>query len=96
MRDLSIGFAGRHGGVDIVDDMTFDVRPGEVLGLVGESGCGKSLTSLAVMGLLPQGARVRGEILFAGTDLLTMSTKRAPRPARPRHRDGLPGRPLAR
>ncbi|MER7588942.1 dipeptide/oligopeptide/nickel ABC transporter permease/ATP-binding protein [Micromonospora sp. NPDC127501] len=76
VRNLSIGFEGRHRGVDIVDDLTFDVRPGEVLGLVGESGSGKSLTSLAVMGLLPQGARVRGEVRFAGTDLLTVSTKR--------------------
>ncbi|MFF0465819.1 dipeptide/oligopeptide/nickel ABC transporter permease/ATP-binding protein [Micromonospora zamorensis] len=76
VRNLSIGFEGRHRGVDIVDDLTFDVRPGEVMGLVGESGSGKSLTSLAVMGLLPQGARVRGEVRFAGTDLLTMSTKR--------------------
>ncbi|MET8550531.1 dipeptide/oligopeptide/nickel ABC transporter permease/ATP-binding protein [Micromonospora zamorensis] len=76
VRNLSIGFEGRHRGVDIVDDLTFDVRPGEVMGLVGESGSGKSLTSLAVMGLLPQGARVRGEVRFGGTDLLTMSTKR--------------------
>lgn len=76
VRNLSIGFEGRHSGVDIVDDLTFDIRPGEVLGLVGESGSGKSLTALAVMGLLPQGARVRGEVRFAGTDLLTVSTKR--------------------
>ncbi|MET7706369.1 dipeptide/oligopeptide/nickel ABC transporter permease/ATP-binding protein [Micromonospora sp. NPDC005413] len=76
VRNLSIGFEGRHRGVDIVDDLTFDVRPGEVLGLVGESGSGKSLTSLAVMGLLPQGARVRGEVRFQGTDLLTVSAKR--------------------
>ncbi|MER6756292.1 dipeptide/oligopeptide/nickel ABC transporter permease/ATP-binding protein [Micromonospora echinofusca] len=76
VRDLSIGFEGRHRGVDIVDGLSFDVRPGEVVGLVGESGSGKSLTSLAVMGLLPQGARVRGAVHFAGTDLLTVSAKR--------------------
>ncbi|PWU53201.1 ABC transporter [Micromonospora sp. S4605] len=76
VRNLSIGFDGRHQGVDIVDDISFDVRPGEVVGLVGESGSGKSLTSLAVMGLLPQGARVRGEIRFHGTDLLTLTAKR--------------------
>ncbi|MFC8501782.1 dipeptide/oligopeptide/nickel ABC transporter permease/ATP-binding protein [Pedococcus sp. NPDC057267] len=73
---LCVGFAGRHDGVDIVDHISFEVRPGEVLGLVGESGSGKSLTSLAVMGLLPTGARVRGEIRFAGTNLLTMSAAR--------------------
>ncbi|MGW5668254.1 dipeptide/oligopeptide/nickel ABC transporter permease/ATP-binding protein [Micromonospora sp. NPDC003776] len=76
VRNLSIGFEGRHRGVDIVDGLTFDVRPGEVLGLVGESGSGKSLTSLAVMGLLPHGARVRGEVCFQGENLLTMSAKR--------------------
>jgi peptide/nickel transport system permease protein len=76
VRDLSIGFAGRHAGVDIVDAISFEVRPGEVLGLVGESGSGKSLTSLAVMGLLPRGARTRGEVRFAGTDLLTLAAGR--------------------
>ncbi|MEU8045580.1 dipeptide/oligopeptide/nickel ABC transporter permease/ATP-binding protein [Micromonospora echinofusca] len=76
VRELSIGFEGRHRGVDIVDGLSFDVRPGEVVGLVGESGSGKSLTSLAVMGLLPQGARVSGAVHFAGTDLLTVSAKR--------------------
>ncbi|WP_406203014.1 MULTISPECIES: dipeptide/oligopeptide/nickel ABC transporter permease/ATP-binding protein [unclassified Streptomyces] len=61
---LAIGFEGRHGGVDIVDGISFEVQPGEVLGLVGESGCGKSLTALAVMGLEPKGARVRGHVRF--------------------------------
>jgi peptide/nickel transport system permease protein len=70
--DLTIGFEDRHNGVDIVDGISFDVRPGEVLGLVGESGCGKSLTALTVMGLEPRGARVGGEIHFDGHDLLTM------------------------
>ncbi len=73
---LSIRFPDRHSGVDIVDDISFEVRPGEVLGLVGESGSGKSLTSLAVMGLLPRGAEVRGSIRFAGTDLVTLDAKR--------------------
>jgi peptide/nickel transport system permease protein len=70
--NLTIGFEDRHNGVDIVDGISFDVRPGEVLGLVGESGCGKSLTALTVMGLEPRGARVGGEIRFDGHDLLTM------------------------
>jgi peptide/nickel transport system permease protein len=72
VRDLRIGFADRHDGVDIVDGVSFDVRPGEVLGLVGESGCGKSLTALTVMGLQPRGARVGGVIDFDGHDLLSM------------------------
>jgi peptide/nickel transport system permease protein len=77
--DLAIGFDARHNGVDIVDGISFDLRPGEVLGLVGESGCGKSLTALTVMGLHPRGARIRGQVLFQGRDLLTM-----PRSARRR------------
>lgn len=64
VENLAIGFEGRHAGVDIVDGISFEVRPGEVLGLVGESGCGKSLTALAVMGLEPKGARVRGHVRF--------------------------------
>ncbi|MFJ6566339.1 dipeptide/oligopeptide/nickel ABC transporter permease/ATP-binding protein [Streptomyces sp. NPDC091292] len=67
---LAIGFDARHGGVDIVDGISFDVRPGEVLGLVGESGCGKSLTALTVMGLEPKGARVRGTVTFDGRQLV--------------------------
>ncbi|MEU2558545.1 dipeptide/oligopeptide/nickel ABC transporter permease/ATP-binding protein [Streptomyces longispororuber] len=70
VRDLAIGFAARHEGVDIVDGISFEVRPGEVLGLVGESGCGKSLTALTVMGLEPKGARVRGHVTFAGQELI--------------------------
>jgi peptide/nickel transport system permease protein len=73
--DLRIGFADRHAGVDIVDGISFTVRPGEVLGLVGESGCGKSITALTVMGLQPAGARVTGRVTFAGRDLLGLSRR---------------------
>jgi peptide/nickel transport system permease protein len=73
--DLAIGFPGRHDDVDIVDGISFDVRPGEVLGLVGESGCGKSLTALTVMGLQPRGARISGTVEFAGRDLLKLRAK---------------------
>ncbi|POX64060.1 ABC transporter [Streptomyces sp. Ru62] len=67
---LSIGFPDRHRGVDIVAGVSFEVHPGEVLGLVGESGCGKSLTALTVMGLQPKGARVGGRVRFRERDLL--------------------------
>ncbi|TDD71749.1 dipeptide/oligopeptide/nickel ABC transporter permease/ATP-binding protein [Actinomadura darangshiensis] len=77
--DLTIGFPDRYGDLDVVDGVSLDVRPGEVVGLVGESGCGKSLTSLAVMGLEPRGARIGGRLLFDGRDLRTM-------PARERRR----------
>ena len=64
------------GEVVLVDDVSFEVAPGEVLSLVGESGSGKSITMLAVMGLLPPGTRVSaGEIVFQGRDLLTLSER---------------------
>ncbi len=71
VKNLSIAFP-RHGDVDVVDTVSFYVRPGETLALVGESGCGKSITSLAIMGLLDPRARIGGEILFEGRNLLTM------------------------
>ncbi|MFE7170843.1 dipeptide/oligopeptide/nickel ABC transporter permease/ATP-binding protein [Streptomyces sp. NPDC057616] len=71
VENLTVGFEGRHDGVDIVDGISFEVRPGEVLGLVGESGCGKSLTALSVMGLEPKGARVRGQVRFGQRELLS-------------------------
>lgn len=75
VRDLCIAFPGAHGDVNIVDHVSYRVRPGETMGLVGESGCGKSITSLAIMGLLPPTARIQGEILFDGKDLLKMTPK---------------------
>ncbi|MGV9452822.1 dipeptide/oligopeptide/nickel ABC transporter permease/ATP-binding protein [Streptomyces sp. NPDC003635] len=75
VENLAIGFEDRHRGVDIVDGISFEVRPGEVLGLVGESGCGKSLTALTVMGLQPKGARVRGQVRFHQRDLLAEPTR---------------------
>ncbi|MGP4093505.1 dipeptide/oligopeptide/nickel ABC transporter permease/ATP-binding protein [Nonomuraea sp. KM90] len=64
--------------VDVVDGIGFEVRPGEVLGLVGESGCGKSLTALTIMGLQPRDARVSGHVRFDQRELLAES-KRARR-----------------
>ncbi|MEV4019001.1 dipeptide/oligopeptide/nickel ABC transporter permease/ATP-binding protein [Nonomuraea angiospora] len=69
---LRIGFAD---GVDIVDGIGFEVRPGEVLGLVGESGCGKSLTALTIMGLQPRNARVSGHVRFDQRELLSESRR---------------------
>ncbi|UCM89835.1 dipeptide/oligopeptide/nickel ABC transporter permease/ATP-binding protein [Streptomyces marincola] len=79
VRDLTVGFAGAHDGTDVVAGVSFEVRPGEVLGLVGESGCGKSLTALTVMGLAPRTARATGRVTFRGRDLLGLPA-RARRP----------------
>jgi peptide/nickel transport system ATP-binding protein len=75
VRDLRVTFT-RHGEVPFraVDGVSFDVRPGQTVGLVGESGCGKSVTSLAIMGLLPKrGNTVEGTAVFDGEDLLSLS-----------------------
>ncbi len=75
VEDLSIGFPEAHGPVDIVDHVSFSIHAGESMALVGESGCGKSLTALAIMGLLPPTARITGSIRFDGRELLTMDAK---------------------
>jgi peptide/nickel transport system permease protein len=75
VKNLSIRFPGRFGDIAIVDNVSFTVREGETMGLVGESGCGKSITSLAVMGLLPKTAQVTGSIKFDGKELLDPETK---------------------
>ncbi len=75
VKDLSIRFPGRYGDTAIVDKVSFSVREGETMGLVGESGCGKSITSLAVMGLLPKTAEVTGSIKFDGKELLDPATR---------------------
>ena len=77
VRDLAIEFSTEHGTVRPVDGVSFSLRPGRTLGIVGESGCGKSVTSLAIMGLLAQPpARVAGgEVWFGDQDLLTLPAK---------------------
>jgi peptide/nickel transport system ATP-binding protein len=75
VRDLRVTFTRRgEEPFRAVDGVSFDVRPGQTVGLVGESGCGKSVTSLAIMGLLPtQGVTVEGEVFYNGTDLLRLT-----------------------
>jgi len=74
VKDLCIKFP-RHGEVNVVDHVSFSVRPGQTMGLVGESGCGKSITSLAIMGLIDPKAQISGEILYQGKNLLEMTPK---------------------
>ena len=72
---LSIAFKTDKGSLRAVDDISYAIAPGKTLGLVGESGCGKSTTALALMGLLPSVAQVSGQAHFLGTDLFTQSEK---------------------
>ncbi|MEX2655211.1 MAG: ABC transporter ATP-binding protein [Acidimicrobiia bacterium] len=73
---LATHFHTRGGVVKAVDEITFSVRRGEVLGIVGESGCGKSVTALSILGLVPHPGRIeRGRVLFDGTDLSELSNR---------------------
>ena len=74
VKNLCIKFP-RHGDVNVVDNVSFKVRPHQTMGLVGESGCGKSITSLTIMGLLDPKAQVSGEVLYQGKNLLAMTEK---------------------
>ena len=75
VKHLKTYFYTADGVVKAVDGVDFEVYPGEILGLVGESGCGKSVTSFSVLQLVDQpGKIIDGEILFEGTDLLKMDT----------------------
>jgi oligopeptide/dipeptide ABC transporter ATP-binding protein len=75
VRDLHTHFFLRRGVVKAVDGVSFSLRRGEVLGLVGESGCGKSLTALSLMRLLPKGGArtIKGEVLLDGENILERS-----------------------
>ena len=73
IKGLKTHFDTRDGVVKAVDEVSFKIKRGEVLGLVGESGCGKSVTSLSIMGLIPHpGKIVSGQIMFDGNDIAQM------------------------
>jgi oligopeptide/dipeptide ABC transporter ATP-binding protein len=78
VEDLHTSFFTRAGEVKAVDGISFFVREGETFGIVGESGCGKSVTALSILRLLPEpgGQIVGGKIIFEGTDLLELSKKK--------------------
>ncbi|MFN2629425.1 MAG: ABC transporter ATP-binding protein [Gaiellaceae bacterium] len=77
IRNLVVEFATDDGTVQAVDGVTYDVYPGEVLGIVGESGSGKSVSTMSLLGLIPQppGRIVSGEAIFDGRDLLKLKKK---------------------
>ncbi|MDA5110421.1 ABC transporter ATP-binding protein [Brevibacillus thermoruber] len=75
VEQLRTRFRTENGVVNVVDGVDFSIRAGETLGVVGESGCGKSVTSLSIMRLLPPNGRAEGTIRFNGTNLLELSEK---------------------
>ena len=77
VKNLQFSFRTYGGVVKAVRDVSFEVRPGEILGIVGESGCGKSVTSQCLMRLNPEppGFFEGGEILYKGKDVLKMNKK---------------------
>ena len=77
IKNLAVEFKTDDGIVHAVDDITYDVFPGETLGIVGESGSGKSVSTLSILGLIPQppGRIVSGTAMFKGKDLLKMKKK---------------------
>ena len=76
-RDVRVWYGTTRGAIRAVDGVSFDLAPGETLGLVGESGCGKSTLGRGLMGLLPEGAKRDGEVLFRGRDIFSLSRKAA-------------------
>jgi len=74
--DLSVRFDTDDGPVHAVDKLSFTLEPGEVLGIVGESGCGKTVTALSLVRLLPETAVVTGRVIFEGVDLLELPMRR--------------------
>lgn len=78
VQNLSVSFDTDEATVEVLDKVAFELAKGETLGVVGESGCGKSVTSLAIMGLLPKpaGRVTGGQIMFDGDDLLSYRPER--------------------
>jgi peptide/nickel transport system ATP-binding protein len=76
VRDLRVTLATARGPAEAVRGLDFTLRRGETLGIVGESGCGKSLTALALMGLLPDNGHAGGSVLFRGDDILQYDERR--------------------
>ena len=77
VRSLSVQFQTDEGVVRAVEEVSFEIYPGEILSLVGESGCGKSVTALSILRLIPTppGKIASGEVLFNGKNLLSLKRR---------------------
>lgn len=76
VQNLSVNFATRRGTVKVLEGVSFDIGAGEIIGIIGESGSGKSVTAYSVMGILDAAADLhQGQILFEGRDVLQMSRR---------------------
>jgi peptide/nickel transport system permease protein len=70
VRDLAVSFPARDGRLSVVDGVSFDIGPGEVVGLVGETGCGKTVTAMSILRLLPGSGQIdRGRVVFDGREI---------------------------
>ena len=72
VKDLNVGFLVEKREVQVLRNVSFSIGEGEILGVIGETGCGKSVTGSAVLRLLPENALVKGEILYKGKEILYM------------------------
>src|SRR4030043_2462976 len=75
VKSLDISFRSASTSIKVVSNLNFEIKEAEVFGLVGESGCGKSLTALSIMGILPHNAFAEGEIIFRGNNLLKLDNE---------------------
>ena len=93
INDLATYFFTHDGIVKAVDGVSYSLAEGEIMGIVGESGCGKSVSALSVMGLVasPPGRIVNGSVLFEGDNLLEMDASEMRRIRGKPDGDGLPG-----
>ncbi|WP_203472896.1 ABC transporter ATP-binding protein [Dissulfurispira thermophila] len=73
INNLSVSFKADKGKINVVSNLSFDIKKAEVFGIVGESGCGKSLTALSILRILPDNAFADGEIIFGDKNLLTLN-----------------------